>query len=133
MVYNNGVIDERSRTNKNLRKETDEPMSKSKDRARAESGLIFRNGHLVNKEDWYKSHPTKQMLVEQQPVVDAAVKDEMAKMFPKQEIVRPDKVITIPEPDVPNRYYCTACRHYHLKSSKIGSEHAHFCLDPKGV
>jgi hypothetical protein len=109
-------------------------MSGRKDRERAESGLIFRDGHLVRKEDWYKTHPTREMLAKQQVVVDAGVRTEMAKLFPKQEIVQPDKVIDVPLPsivvpiEVPNRYYCTACRKHHIKSSKIGSEHTNFYL-----
>ena len=29
---------------------------------------------------------------------------------------------------IPNRYYCTACRRYHMKKSKIGSQHTNFYL-----
>jgi hypothetical protein len=101
-------------------------MSHKADRIRAESGIIFRNGKLVNKEEWYKSHPTKQM---QRQTVRSAVKDELAKKF---VIVKPENLITIP-PVVPNRYYCTACRRYHVQTSKIGSEHTNFYLAEKGV
>ena len=34
-------------------------MSKRKDRERAESGTIFRDGKFVNKADWLKAHPSK--------------------------------------------------------------------------
>jgi len=91
-------------------------MSKRADRERAESGIIFRNGKLVSKEEWYKTHPTRQMRVAQQAKVDVAVKDELVKILPKKEVV------------VPNRYYCTSCRRYHTKKSKIGSEHVNFYL-----
>lgn len=89
-------------------------MSKAKDRTRAELGWIFRDGKLVRKEDYYAAHPTPEMLTEQRQTVKSAVKDEMAKKF-----------------SIPNRYYCTACRHYHVKSSKIGSEHTNFYLAEK--
>ena len=94
-------------------------MSRAKDRARAESGVIFRDGKLVNKEDWYKAHPTREMLAVRQTVVKSAVKEEMAKKFQNPEV---------PKPEVPNRYYCTTCRKHHIKSSKIGSEHTSFYL-----
>jgi len=84
-------------------------MSKRKDRARAESGLIFRNGHLVNKEDWYKANPTR---AQRQAGVDKAVAEVMAK-----------KVAHIPEVEPPKRYYCTACCKYHIRTSKVGKEH----------
>jgi len=34
-------------------------MSRRKDRERAESGTIFRDGKLVKKAEWYKTHPPK--------------------------------------------------------------------------
>jgi len=89
-------------------------MSKAKDRARAKSGLIFRDGRLVRKEDWYKANPTREMLAERQANVDAAIELEMAR-----------KAIS---KNIPNRYYCTACRKHHIKTSKIGSEHLNFYL-----
>lgn len=79
-------------------------------RARAEQGIVFRDGHLVNKEEWDAAHPTKTVLLERQAAVDVAVKAEMAKK------------------DIPNRYYCTACRKHHIKTSKVGSEHTNFYL-----
>jgi len=87
-------------------------MSRAKDRARAESGLIFRDGHLVNKEDWYKAHPTRAQL---QAQVDEAVHAEMA---------RKEKA-----KNIPSRYYCTACRKHHIKTSKVGTEHMNFYLE----
>jgi hypothetical protein len=84
-------------------------------RARAEQGIVFRDGHLVNKAEWDAAHPTKTVLLERQAAVDAAVKAEMAKKEQAQHI--------------PNRYYCTACRKHHLKTSKIGSEHTNFYLE----
>lgn len=80
-------------------------MSKRKDRARAESGLIFRSGHLVNKEEWYKAHPTLEMLAEQQKQVDAAVKQEMLKK------------------NMEETYYCTKCKHTHKFGSQIYKQH----------
>jgi len=54
-------------------------MSRRKDRERAESGIIFRDGQYVNKEDWYKAHPTREMRAAQQAEVDKAVAEEMKK------------------------------------------------------
>ena len=56
-------------------------MSGRKDRERAESGMIFRDGKLWKKEDWYALHPTKQMLKERQDKVDLAVNVEMSRKF----------------------------------------------------
>jgi len=53
-------------------------MSRSKDRARAESGLIFRNGEFVNKEEWKKAHPSPDMKRHTQAEVDKAIKDMRA-------------------------------------------------------
>ena len=92
-------------------------MSKRLDRERAESGLIFRDGKLVSKEEWYKSHPTREMQAQQQKKVDSAVVAEMTAKFQKPEV-----------PAIPRRYYCTACRRYHSRDSKIGSEHTNFYL-----
>jgi len=47
---------------------------KAKDRARAESGLIFRDGKLVNKEDWYMAHPTREMLAQPTDTADMEAK-----------------------------------------------------------
>ena len=86
-------------------------MSKAKDRARAESGLIFRDGKLVNKDEWYAAHPTKEMLwAMRQPT--------------PQEV----EAAGIP-PFIPNRYYCTACRRHHVLTSKVGKEHTNFYLE----
>lgn len=108
-------------------------MSKAKDRARAESGWIYRNGELVRKEEWYKAHPTREMLAERQVTVDAAIRDEMAKKFPKQEIVQPDKLITIPEAETElaapqgKPYFCTKCLKYHKKpDSNIYKAHTEY-------
>ena len=102
-------------------------MSKAKDRARAELGLIFRDGKLVKKEDWYKTHPTKEMQAQQQVVVDAAVKDEMVKRFirvsPLEQhpvIVRPDKLVEVPDEQP---YFCEKCQRTHKVGTKIYKQH----------
>lgn len=94
-------------------------MSGRKDRERAESGLIFRDGHLVRKEDWYKIHPTREMLAQQQTVVDAAVKDAV------QKIVHPDKLIEVPEEQP---YFCSKCQRTHRVGTKIYEQHIEHCL-----
>ena len=97
-------------------------MSKGKDRARAQSGLIFRDGELVNAEEWYAAHPTREMLAQRQAGVDAAVAKRMADKL-SAEALLPTKS------ELGNRYYCTACRKYHIKTSKVGIEHTNFYLE----
>jgi len=82
-------------------------MSHAKDRKRAQSGWIFRNGELVRAEDWYRDHPTRAM---RQAQVDAAVKQELAK-------------IATPEPIKP--YFCSKCNRFH-KSGAILTAHRDF-------
>ena len=82
-------------------------MSKAKDRARAESGKIWRNGKLWDKEEWYALHPNKQSLARQRAEVRAAVNAELDKKF-KQE-------------DKP--YFCTKCGRKHRPGTKVWHEH----------
>lgn len=97
-------------------------MSKSKDRARAESGLIFRNGSLVRKEDWYRNHPTKET---QMVRLEEALKAEFAKksglvVVKGGQILDPkdsSAVLAEAEP-----YYCTKCKITHRRG-KIHQEH----------
>jgi len=84
-------------------------MSKARDRARAESGLIFRDGKLWKKEDWYAAHPTREMLAERQAQVDKAVAEEMAKKSTKS-------------------YFCKKCNRKHNAGSKVFQEHWDFML-----
>ena len=86
----------------NINKEA-KPMSKAKDRARAELGTIFRDGKLVNKEDWYKVHPTREMKQQQQNLVDEAV----AKVKATKN-------------NAP--YFCTKCNCRHIKG-KLYNKH----------
>jgi len=55
-------------------------MSKRKDRERAESGLIFRNGKLMSKEEWAILNPTSEEVATRQNGVDTAVADHLAKI-----------------------------------------------------
>jgi len=41
-------------------------MSRARDRQRAENGSIWRDGKLVKKEEYYASHPTREMRAEQE-------------------------------------------------------------------
>lgn len=91
-------------------------MSKAKDRARAKSGIIFRDGNYVNKEEWYAAHPTSEMLVEQQAQVDVAVAQEMARFDPD------------PEPFIPDPYYCRKCDRAHRPNTKIYQAHLDYIL-----
>ncbi len=60
-------------------------MSHSQDRARAELGTIFRDGQLVNKDDWYKSHPTKEMILAQTQKPKRARRSRAKKVATKGE------------------------------------------------
>ena len=51
-------------------------MSRSRDRARAESGIIFRDGEYVDKATYYLAHPTPETLRARQAEVDAAIAAE---------------------------------------------------------
>lgn len=102
-------------------------MSKAKDRARAESGRIFRDGKLVNKEDWYSANPTRK---QRQAKVDKAVAQTMADKFDPKDTSAVIAEASLPtKSELGNRYYCTACRKYHMKTSKVGSEHVSFYLE----
>lgn len=84
-----------------------------------ETGMIWRDGHLVDKEEWYKAHPTRQMLAEQQATVDDAVANEMATKFSQQgnpgEVGAP-----------PTNYFCTKCNHTHKPGTKIHEQHKNY-------
>jgi len=71
-------------------------MSKRDDRARAELGLIFRDGHVWKKKDWYKLHPTPEIL---------AAKVELADVFET------------------TAYYCYKCMRKHRAGSKVYEAH----------
>lgn len=89
-------------------------MSKSKDRVRAESGIIFRDGRLVRKEDWFAAHPTKQT---QQAKVDKAVENEMQAKYPTLDPKDTSAVLAEQEP-----YFCNHCKVTHRRG-KIHQEH----------
>lgn len=99
-------------------------MSKAKDRARAESGLIFRDGSLHKKEDWYAAHPTREMLAERQAGVDAAVTDLMAKKE------RKGKQFEKASTEGKFSYYCQKCNRRHTEGSQICEKHRKFAETP---
>jgi len=104
-------------------------MSRRKDRERAQSGIIFRDGHLVNAEEWYKAHPTREMKQATQAGVDKAVADLMREkelgkrgiiIVKDGQILDPkdtDAVLAEAEP-----YYCSKCKVTHRKG-KIFIDH----------
>ena len=118
-------------------------MSKSQDRARAQSGILFRDGGYVSAEDYHKVHPTREMLAERQAKVDKYVAEEvLAKRLSDQHgvlIVKDGKVLDAKDTSaviaeaLPNRYYCTACRKHHVKPSKAWQEHTNFSLVKGGL
>jgi hypothetical protein len=88
-------------------------MSHKQDRERAESGIIFRDGKLVNKEEWYKAHPTREMRLATLKVVKAAVEEEMAKKTVKSEFK-------------PAPYLCEKCSRTHNPGTKVYEAHRQF-------
>jgi hypothetical protein len=112
-------------------------MSHRKNRERAEAGWIFRNGHLVRKEEWYAEHPTREMLAEKQRQVDGAVEQEMLRKsveakgveLPKGGgilIVRDGHILDPKDTDAvmaeSEPYYCTQCKKTH-RSGAIHKAH----------
>jgi len=95
-------------------------MSKAKDRARAESGTIFRDGKYVNKEEWYAANLTPEMRARRQVGVDKAIAQAMAdKLDPKDT----DAVIAEAELKHPTiAYHCTKCGKWHIRG-KIHQDH----------
>lgn len=89
-------------------------MSRRKDRERAQSGIIFRDGGLVNAEEWYKLHPTKQMQQQAQQRVNGAVAAELDKKFNQED----------------KPYYCTKCGHKHRPGTIIYRDHLRFSDNP---
>lgn len=91
-------------------------MSRRKDRARAQSGTIFRDGKLVNAEEWYVAHPTRETLAKRQAEVDEAI----AEMKRHETTPEEHKAAGAP----PFDYFCTKCEHTHKHGSKIHENHA---------
>ena len=100
-------------------------MSKRKDRERAESGIIHRDGKLVRKEEWYASHPTREMLKERQAGVDKFVAEEMAKKLDFK-----DQSAVMAEAGVKFSYFCSKCNHRHTEGSKICTDHRQYARTP---
>jgi len=63
-------------------------MSNRTARARAESGLILRGGHLVDRDEWYAAHPTPEMKRDTQARVDRAVREEMLRLSVRRHGVK---------------------------------------------
>ena len=83
-------------------------MSKRKDRERAESGLIFRDGRLWKREEWEALHPTREMVKNTQEGVNMALDSELQKKFGDQP------------------YKCSKCGRTHKPGTAIYSEHLKF-------
>lgn len=85
-------------------------MSHKKDRERAESGLIFRDGQLWQKDEWYALHPTRAMIAQKEA-------EKKAEIWASR---RPDLVTATDEP-----YFCTKCNKRHIKG-KLFEAHREF-------
>uniref|UniRef100_A0A6M3LB71 Uncharacterized protein n=1 Tax=viral metagenome TaxID=1070528 RepID=A0A6M3LB71_9ZZZZ len=107
-------------------------MSNRKNRERAEAGLIWRNGGLVRKEDWYAAHPTPEMKRQTQREVDTAVAKLMESKRMNEAaqngiiIVKDGRVLDPKDTSAvlaeAEPYYCTKCKVTHRKG-KIHQEH----------
>lgn len=89
-------------------------MSKLKDRQRAESGLIFRDGGLVDKDEYLKAHPTPAMRAVTQREVDVALEREF--MVRKRVAHVDADAASLP-------YFCSRCNRNHKPGSKIYTAH----------
>jgi len=105
-------------------------MSNRKNQERAEAGLIWRNGGLVRKEDWYKTHPTAEMKAEQQKAVDNAVADHFRQKELERQgilIVKDGRILDPKDTSAvlaeAEPYYCTKCKITHRSGTKVHHEH----------
>ena len=88
-------------------------MSKSKNRARAQSGIIFRNGKLWDAKEWEKSPDNKKAVKEtiKEAAREAATDFLEANKAPLQET----KVLA--------PYFCTRCNRQHKPGSQVYTAH----------
>jgi hypothetical protein len=107
-------------------------MSNKIARQRAEAGMIFRDGHLVNKDKWYKAHPTPEMKRQKQSEVDKAVQEMIQQKRMGDQgiiIVRDGKVLDPKDTSAilaeAEPYYCSKCKITH-RTGKIHQEHHNF-------
>ena len=77
------------------------------------TGKIRRDGKLVDKEEWLKTHPTKEMKAKTKADVKDAVAKEMANKFSKP-------------------YLCSKCQRKHKVGSKIYGQHKEFAQEGGG-
>ena len=77
-------------------------MSKAKDRARAQSGQIFRDGRLWAREEWEKLHP--RVVLEPCPYPVGTRKEPMP-------------------------YYCGKCKRTHRVGTKVYVDHEQYGYD----
>lgn len=75
-------------------------MSRAKDRARAEAGMVYRDGKLVNKEEWAASHPR----------VGACA-------------VKPESPPDVCEEESRSVYFCSKCNRNHRPGSGVYEQH----------
>jgi predicted transglutaminase-like protease len=85
-------------------------MSRRKNIERGKSGIIFRDGKLWQKEDWYALHPSREMIAQREAEDKKKILDQRLPV------------------NIPTTYYCTACRKNHRKPSKPWKEHTNFIL-----
>jgi len=82
-------------------------MSHKKDRERAESGTIFRNGQYWSKKDWNILHPSKQGMAE----ANVSSRAIIPWLEPAEE--QPTE----------KPYFCAKCKRTHKPGSKVYQAH----------
>ena len=104
-------------------------MGKRKHRERGQSGIIHRDGKMVNAKEWYAAHPTREMLKERQAGVDKAVSDMMLAKQQGLLVVQDGKVLDPKDTSAviaeSEPYFCTKCNIVHRRGKVFTEHHQH--------
>lgn len=96
-------------------------MSKSKNRARAQSGIIFRNGKLWDAKEWEKSPENKKIYRE---ALKEAAREEAADFLEANKAPLQETKISVAAP-----YFCTRCNRQHKPGSQVYTAHTNHAAD----
>jgi hypothetical protein len=88
-------------------------MSKRKNRARAEAGIIFRDGHYVNKEEWYAKKSA--LALEKLLTITPAPQESPAAVLETAKIGAP--------------YFCGKCNKWHRTVGATYNAHKEFAKE----
>lgn len=112
-------------------------MSNRIAKARAEAGIIFRDGKLWKREEWEKHHNKQEVshVHPKQSEVDTAI-DELKKQRQGVVIVKDGRVLDPKDTDAVMAeatapYFCTKCNKNHTKG-KIHTEHIKYRREYNG-